>query len=53
MASRAHSKVNSSIAFGYFVLKALLIHPAVMRLYRRDVSYVVILIPETADVLSL
>ncbi len=43
------------IAIGYFILKALLLHPPhaiVMRLHGRD-SYVVILISETADLLGL
>ncbi len=43
------------IALGFFTLKALLLfppHAIVMRLHVRD-SYVVILIPETADLLGL
>ncbi len=42
-------------ALGYFTLKALLLYPPhaiIMRLHVRD-SYVVILIPETADILGL
>ncbi len=43
------------IALGYFILKALLLYPThaiAMRLHGRD-SYVVILVPETADLLGL
>ncbi len=51
MAPRACSKV-----FGFFTLKALLPYPShaiVMRLHRRDVTYAVILIPKTVDLLGL
>ncbi len=50
MAPRDHPR----IALGYFTLKALLLYPPhaiVMRLHGRD-SYVVILTPETADLLG-
>ncbi len=43
------------IALGYFTLQALLLHPPhaiVMGLHGRD-SYVVILVPETVDLLGL
>ncbi len=43
------------MALGYFTVKALLFYPphaTAMRLHGRD-SYVVILIPETADLLGL
>ncbi len=46
---------HPSIALDYFTLKALLLYPPhaiVMRLHGRD-SYVVIPIPETADLLGL
>ncbi len=48
-------KGHPRIALGYFTLKALLLYPPhaiVMRLHGRD-SYVVILIPGTADLLGL
>ncbi len=43
------------MALGYFTLEALLLYPSyaiVMRVHGSD-SYVVILIPETADLLGL
>ncbi len=49
MVSRAHPR----IALGYFTLKALLLYPSPAIVMRRDVSYVVIIIPETIDLLSL
>ncbi len=43
------------MALGYFTLKALLLYPPhaiVLRLHECDVSYGVILIPETVDLLG-
>ncbi len=44
------------VMLGYFIFKALLFYPPcaiVMRLHGRDGSHVVIVIPETADLLGL
>ncbi len=43
-------------ALGYFTLKALLLYPTyaiIVKLHGRDVSYVAIFLPETADLLGL
>ncbi len=50
------SRVHPRIALGYFTLEALLLYPSpaiVMRLHRRNISYAVIRMPETADLLGL
>ncbi len=47
---------HSRIALGFVALKALLLYPPhaiILRLHGCDVSYVVILIPETVDLLGL
>ncbi len=54
--AKSSPKGNPRIALGYFILKALLLYPpnaVAMRLHRHDGSHVVILIPETADLLGL